>query len=172
VWHGKDDQKNVRTFLAERLGDNCKPELVCRDPANGPRRLDGFVGLATPDQVSGEQPLAEARLFYDTGLLHLVAAGTSTLWAVWSEGSEPPLWFCNDGKPSPWFPKSDGYQPKLPTTHRDEKLLLRGKSQPGEVRSGLSEAAFSGKELSVRLYYEAGVLQWWRLTFGGKESAT
>ncbi|NLF73163.1 MAG: hypothetical protein GX575_29355 [Candidatus Anammoximicrobium sp.] len=165
VWHGSTT-KDVQALVKEQLDQQAKPLLVYRDPVNGPDPIAGFAGLAAPDRVGGEAALAEARLFYLDGLLHVVSDGTGARWAVWCEGSHRPSWFEVSGEGGP---------PKLSATYRDQDVLLRRRPGPGDVHTGLSHTQLGDKQVKqvgVRLYYEAGVLQGWRLNFDGKQSAT
>ncbi|MGM0488873.1 MAG: hypothetical protein ACQESR_19205 [Planctomycetota bacterium] len=160
VWSGRDPKMNVREMLERQLGKErqWQPLLIYREPVNGPRRITGFAGLATPNCLGSAAPLAEARLFYPDGMLHLVAHGGETCWAVWVEGKQEPRWFKVHGEGDP---------PAELVTVRDEKVLLRTRPGNNAVRTGLGEAVVGKQQLTVRLYCEAGVLQWWRLTIDG-----
>jgi len=157
VWHDSL-AKDVQILVKEQLAKPSPPLLVYRDPSNGPQRIAGFVGLSTPDRLGRDVPLTEARLFYPDGLLHLVADGNATRWAVWCEGDAAPSWYEVSGA---------GRSPRLPATVRAQRVLLRQRPGGGDVCTGLGEADVSGKQIGARLYYEDGVLQWWRLTCDG-----
>jgi hypothetical protein len=158
VWSDRDNARDVQAMLQEQLSVQPQPILIHRDPVNGPRRIPGFAGLATPAHLRNAVPLVEARLFYPNGLLHLVAEENGTRWAVWVEGTQEPDWFKQLGEPQ---------APKQRITVHDETVLLRSSPDRNAIQTGLGQALVEHNQLTVRMYYDAGILQWWRLKFDG-----
>jgi hypothetical protein len=178
VWTGHDDSRPLDKLLADQLAKH-PPELVWREPINGPKPIAGFQGLATADALaklrktgSDEQPaLVEARLFYDHGLLHLLADGQGTRWAAWlDKKSESPTADVPPATPadqpqaaydSPAWRPATVDKPKSAAFSRTSRpILLRHEDR----RRGLQlVTGLSDKTTTAFEYYQQGVLRWWRL---------
>jgi hypothetical protein len=147
---------SLADFLAARLQreQQHRPLLLSCEPVNGPRRLSGFSGLTTPDGYESMRflPLTEARLFYPSGLLHLLAGPGETRWAAWWE-TKP------DQEPPVWCPPSTAGIVKAELLRKGRTILL---TMAAGIR-GLSGAGAVGEEVTAIEYYEQGILRWWRL---------
>jgi hypothetical protein len=146
---------SLADFLAARLQrEQHQPLLLSCEPVNGPRRLPNFSGLTTPGGYEGMQPLllTEARLFYPSGLLHLLAGPGETRWAAW--------WETKPDQESPvWCPSSTVGVVEAEMLRKGRTILL---TMAAGMR-GLSGADAVGEAVTAIEYYEQGILRWWRL---------
>ncbi|MCS7306405.1 MAG: hypothetical protein NZ602_15015 [Thermoguttaceae bacterium] len=160
----------VTNFIQERISKEPVPLLIWSEPVTGPVRLEGFSGVTTPEgfhqmltRFPNGLPLAEARLFYPRGMLHLVADSNNVHWAAWwetnSSGDNRPLWCPPSGSSS---------QPIKMRCLQRPVLLCKAKS-PGQLQRGLQQLTQIGDNVLVFEYFQGIILRWWRLEPYGSE---
>ena len=73
---GSTEQATVEQ-LADRAIARTEPNAILCEPVPGPRRVKPFSGLITPGHWPAQRgtALAEARVLYAGGMLHLLRAG-------------------------------------------------------------------------------------------------
>ncbi|MFV2066387.1 MAG: hypothetical protein ACC645_05365 [Pirellulales bacterium] len=138
-----------------------KPLLVWCEPVNGRSRRNGF-GLVDLEGLIAlpKRSLAEARLFYDDGLVHVVAAEDGLRFAAWREGmhEQVPAW-CPAGATPPSDQQEGASSPKAMLRTKTQRIVLLNTSAGTR---GL-DVTHVGDAVRAVEYYESGVLRWWRL---------
>ncbi len=154
VWIGRDANRSIQDAIRATLTVQ-RPVLLWREPCNGRSRVPGFQGLMPPGDGAADESvkLIEARLFYETGMMHLLADEKCTRWACWCAGNAKasparPAWCLFPGKESP----EESLQVKSRT------ILLREKDT-----TGLGWATLGTNRVLAVEYFRGGTLRWWRL---------
>ena len=167
-WHGTIKDKSVRALIQEAKR---AATLIWCEPVNGKHRVQDLTTLANATEWNAppDIPLAEGRVFFADGLLHLLAGSGETHFAAWvaDDGEE--------GKDSPpsrpaWCPAPAHGPLAAMCVKRERSILLadpRARQSATAVRRGLSGSSL-GKQIQAIEYYEQGNLRWWRLTYDGQ----
>jgi hypothetical protein len=165
VWTGQR-QGDAAQFVNQSVAAD-KPVLLWCEPVAGRVRRPGF-GLLNPAGMSPlpAATLAEARLFYEDGLLHIAAGPDGWRFAAWREG-------CHD-QPPPWSPPDDrSAAPMADQAEQAKGCTVQGTRTQRTIL--LNHAADTrgldvtpvGACVTAVEYYESGILRWWRLTNHG-----
>lgn len=160
VWFGELSYCTVGEALVAAM-EKERPVLVWREPANQrlPLPLNDFEGLTLPTAAGVEQKvdLVEARLFFASGMLHVLRNGRSVQWAAWQEGVGNAPLACPE-----WciWEALGEWEERLCLTCRD--VLLRGSDT-----TGLRGANLGLDRVRAVEYFRDGRLSWWRLQING-----
>jgi hypothetical protein len=158
--HGHDIRR-IRELLPALLETG--PTLVWCEPAPGPQRIEGLIGLWTGPaaglrELLGGQDLEieEARLFWPREWLHLRRLGERTLWAVLWEGEAALL--------PGWLKPVFGNEAAVALPGDYEKVVQEVLALRDFRRYGLREPASEWCErLRVVEYRQGTQVAFWRL---------
>ena len=160
-WHGE-----IKGGLRDWINSSGQfPLIMTCEPMEAGNTVGGFQGLIRGGKVGFDCVLAEARLHFDEGVMHLLRCDESTFrWVAWSSTQTVS-----------WLPKDAQSLDSAPSLAllRSRTVILPSSKHRG-VRRGLSGHGL-GEEAKIRMdeYIVDGVVLWWQLrnnSDGGEEA--
>lgn len=163
--HGTSESRSVHDALVAALASDGsdEPAVLLLEPVNGKERLHRFQGLTLSDRWNSDATvdLAEARVGFEGGLLHLLAQGTDVRWAAfWCGGGAPPAWVPEGAPVEEESSESESYPVLLPNS---VAARLKEPRAGGAVDRGLRVPDVGDVELEIEEYRSRGRLRWWTL---------